>query len=324
MQPMRRLVVVTAVVALANSAFAQEWPSRPITLVVPFAAGGGIDASARLQALHMGELLKQTIVVENIGAVAGQVGSARVAKAEPDGYTFLIGNSGTHAYSQALYKKPMYNSATDFQPVGLVTESPRILIARKDLPVNNLKEFIAYVKANQAKMQFSSAGVGSGTHLPCVLLNMAMGVNPTHVPYRGEGPAMQDVIAGRIDYMCATIQTGAAQARQNTVKGIAVMAERRVPIINLATAEEQGLPGVAATVWNGFFLPRGTPQPIVAKLNKAMSDTIDNPTVRKKLEDLGLEIIPPPKRTPEYLAKFIPEEIERWTRVVKAAGIEQQ
>ncbi len=321
---MRRFVVVTALVALANSAFAQEWPTRPITLVVPFAAGGGIDASARLQALHMGELLKQTIVVENIGAVAGQVGSARVAKAEPDGYTFLIGNSGTHAYSQALYKKPMYNSATDFQPVGLVTESPRILIARKDLPVNNLKEFIAYVKANQAKMQFSSAGVGSGTHLPCVLLNMAMGVNPTHVPYRGEGPAMQDVIAGRIDYMCATIQTGAAQARQNTVKGIAVMAERRVPIIDLATAEEQGLPGVAATVWNGFFLPRGTPQPIVAKLNKAMSDTIDNPTVRKKLEDLGLEIIPPPKRTPEYLAKFIPEEIERWTKVVKAAGIEQQ
>ncbi len=321
---MRILVVVAALVTLANSAFGQEWPTRPITLVVPFAAGGGIDASARLQALHMGELLGQTIVVENVGAVAGQVGSARVAKAPPDGYTFLIGNSGTHAYSQALYKKPMYNSATDFQPVGLVTESPRILIARKDLPVNNLKEFITYVKANQAKMQFSSAGVGSGTHLPCVLLNMAMGVNPTHVPYRGEGPAMQDVIAGRIDYMCATIQTGAAQARQNTVKGIAVMAERRVPIIDLATAEEQGLPGVAATVWNGFFLPRGTPQPIVAKLNKAMSDTIDNPTVRKKLQDLGLEIMPPERRTPEYLAKFIPEEIERWTKVVKAAGIEQQ
>lgn len=321
---MRRIIIAVTFATMASAAFAQEWPSRPITLIVPFAAGGGIDASARLQALHMGELLKQTIVVENVGAVAGQVGSARVAKAEPDGYTFLIGNSGTHAYSQALYKKPMYNSATDFQPVGLATESPRILIARKDLPVNNLKEFIAYVKANQAKMQFSSAGVGSGTHLPCVLLNLAMGVNPTHVPYRGEGPALQDVIAGRIDYMCATIQSGAAQARQGTVKGIAVMAERRVPIIDLATAEEQGLPGVAATVWNAFFLPRGTPQPIVAKLNKAMSDTLDNPAVRKKLEELGLEIIPPPKRTPEYLAKFIPEEIDRWTKVVKSAGIEQQ
>ena len=311
-----------AVVALTATALAQDWPSRPITLVVPFAAGGGIDASARIKALHMSELLGQTIVVENIGAVAGQVGSSRVAKAAPDGYTFLIGNSGTHAYSQALYKKPMYNSADDFQPVGLMTESPRILIARKDLPAKNLKEFVAYAKENQSKMQFSSAGVGSGTHLPCVLLNMAMGVNVTHVPYRGEGPAMQDVIAGRIDYMCATIQSGAAQAKQNTVKGIAVMAESRVPIIaDLATAGEQGLPGVAASVWNAFFLPVGAPEPIVRRLNKAMSDTLDNPGIRKRLEDLGLEIVPPERRTPAYLAKFVPEEIERWGKVVKAAGI---
>jgi tripartite-type tricarboxylate transporter receptor subunit TctC len=321
---MRKFIIVAGLLSIAGGAAAQEWPNRTITLVVPFAPGGGIDASARMQALNMGELLGQTIIVENVGAVAGQVGSSRVAKAAPDGYTFLIGNSGTHAFSQALYKKPMYDSARDFQPVGLVTDSPRILVARKDLPVNNLKEFVAYVKANQSKMQFSSAGVGSGTHLPCVLLNMQMGVNVTHVPYRGEGPALQDVIAGRIDYMCATIQSGAAQARQNTVKGIAVMAESRVPIINLATATEQGLPGVAASVWNGFFLPPGTPQPIVAKLNKAMSDTIDNPTIRKKLEGLGLEIIAPARRTPAYLAKFVPEEIERWTKVVKAAGIEPQ
>jgi tripartite-type tricarboxylate transporter receptor subunit TctC len=323
---MRKLIIAAAAsIVLAGAASAQEWPNRTITLVVPFAPGGGIDASARLQAQHMGELLRQTIVVENVGAVAGQVGSARVAKAAPDGYTFLIGNSGTHAFSQALYKKPMYNSATDFQPVGLVTESPRILITRKDLPVNNLKEFVAYVKTNQSKMQFGSAGVGSGTHLPCVLLNMAMGVNVTHVPFRGEGPTMQEVIAGRIDYMCATIQSGAAQAKANAVKGIAVMAEARVPIIaELATTGEQGLAGVEASVWNGFFLPPKTPQPIVAKLNKAMSDTIDNPTIRKRLEALGLEIVPPARRTPAYLAKFIPEEIARWTKVVRAAGIEPQ
>lgn len=320
---MRKLILAAAVLtALASPSHAQDYPTRPLTLIVPFAAGGGIDASARIQALHMAELLGQTIVVENIGAVAGQVGSARVAKSPPDGYTFLIGNSGTHAYSQALYKKPMYNSATDFQPVGLMTESPRILIARKDLPANNLKEFVAYVKANQGKMQFSSAGVGSGTHLPCVLLNMAMGVNVTHVPYRGEGPAMQDVIAGRIDYMCATIQSGAAQAKQNTVKGIAVMAEQRVPIIaDLATSGEQGLPGVESSVWNAFFLPVGTPEPIVAKLNKAMSETLDDPAIRKRLVGLGLEIVPPGRRTPAYLAKFVPEEIARWTKVVKAAGI---
>jgi putative tricarboxylic transport membrane protein len=320
---MRDFTIAAAVLfAFASGAAAQDYPNRPITLIVPFAAGGGVDASARIQALHMAELLGQSIVVENVGAAAGQAGSLRVAKSPPDGYTLLIGNSGTHAFSQALYKKPMYNSATDFQPVGLVSESPRILIARKDLPVNNLKEFVAYVKANQDKMQFGSAGVGSGTHLPCVLLNMAMGVNVTHVPYRGEGPVLQDVIGGRIDYMCATIQTGAAQAREKTVKGIAVMASARVPIIaDLATAEEQGLPGVAASVWNAFFVPVGTPEPIVAKLNKAMSDTLDNATIKKRLQDLGLEIVAPARRTPAYLAKFLPEEVERWSKVVKGAGI---
>ncbi len=319
---MRSLIVPACLAAFSVPALAQDYPSRPITLIVPFAAGGGVDNSARIQAQQMSELLGQTIVVENVGAVAGQVGSARVAKAAPDGYTILIGNTGTHSYSQALYKKPMYNAATDFTPVGLMTESPRILIARKDLPVNNLKEFVAYVKANQGKMQFGSAGVGSGTHLPCVLLNLAMEVNVTHVPYRGEGPALQDLIGGRVDYMCATIQTGAAQAKQGTVKGIAVMSEARVPIIaDLATSGEQGLRGVEASVWNAFFLPPGTPGPIVAKLNKAMSDTLDNPVVHKRLMDLGLEIVPPARRTPAYLAKFVPEEIERWSKVVKAAGI---
>jgi len=306
----------------AGTAAAQDWPTRPMTLVVPFAAGGGVDVSARIQAQKMGELLGQSIVVDNMGGASGMTGAAHVAKSAPDGYTMLIGNSGTQAYSQALNKKPLYDSATDFAPVGLVTESPRILIVRKDLPADNLQQFIAYVKANQAKMQFGSAGVGSGTHLPCVLLNTALGVNVTHVPYRGEGPAQQDLIGGRIDYMCSTIQTGAALAKQGSVKGIAVMAPHRVPIIaDLATTGEQGLAGVEASVWNAFFLPRGTPEPIVRKLNKAMSDTVDDPTVRKRLEDLGLEVAAPEQRTPEYLAKFVPEEVARWTKVVHDAGI---
>jgi tripartite-type tricarboxylate transporter receptor subunit TctC len=320
---MRRMMIIpAAVIALAGAATAQDWPTHNITLVIPFAAGGGIDASARIQALHMGKLLGQTIVAENVGAAAGTIGSQRVAKAAPDGYTFLIGNSGTHAYSQALFKKPLYNASTDFQPVGLMTESPRILLARKDLPVNNLQEFVAYVKANHAKMQFGSAGVGSGTHLPCVLLNQALGVDVTHVPFRGAGPVMQELIGGRIDYMCDTIQTGAAQAKGGAVKGIAVMAPKRVPIIaDLATTGEQGLPGVEATVWNGFFLPKGTPDPIVRKLNKAMSDTVDDPEIRKRLQDLGLEILPPEQRTPEYLAQYLPQEIERWSKVINTAGI---
>jgi len=203
-----------------------------------------------------------------------------------------------------------------------VSESPRILIARKDLPVNNLKEFIAYIKANDSKMQFGSAGVGSGTHVPCLLFNLAIGANPTHVPYRGEGPVMQDLIGGRVDYMCATIQSGAAQAKEGTVKGIAVMSEKRVPIIpDLATTGEQGLPGVEASVWNAFFLPKGTPDPIVRKLNRAMSDTLDEPAIRKRLEELGLEIVSPERRSPEYLAKYVPQEIERWAKPIREGGV---
>jgi tripartite-type tricarboxylate transporter receptor subunit TctC len=322
---MRKTTVIAAAMvstALAHGAAAQDWPTRPITLVVPFAAGGGVDVSARIQAQRMGELLGQSIIVENVGAAAGMAGGQRVAKAAPDGYTFIIGNSGTHAFNQTLYKKPLYNAASDFQPVGLVSESPRILIARKDLPANTLGEFIAYLKANEKTAQFGSAGVGSGTHLPCVLLNSAIGVNITHVPYRGEGPALQDLIGGRVDYLCATIQTGAAQAKEGTVKAIAVMAEKRVPIVaDVATTGEQGLPGVEASVWNAFLFPKGTPDAIVRKLNKAMSDTLDDPLIRKRLEELGLEIVPLERRTPEYLAKFLPEEIERWGKLIRQAGV---
>jgi tripartite-type tricarboxylate transporter receptor subunit TctC len=325
MKPRWLLLVAALAVAAAVPARAQDWPTRPITLIVPFAAGGGVDVSARIQAQRMSELLGQAIVVENVGAAAGMAGSLRVAKAEPDGYTMLIGNSGTHAFNQSLYKAPLYNSVTDFTPVGLATESPRILIARKDLPAANLRDFIADVKANQATMQFGSAGVGSGTHLPCVLLNLAMGVTVTHVPYRGEGPAQQDLIGGRLDYMCSTIQTGAALANESLVKGIAVMSPRRVKIIaDLATTGEQGLPGVEASVWNAFFLPPGAPQAIVRKLNRAMSDALDDPALRERLEGLGLEIVAPERRTPEYLAGFVPEEVARWAKVVHAAGISAQ
>jgi tripartite-type tricarboxylate transporter receptor subunit TctC len=318
----RTIVASALLVTLTGAAHAQDWPTRPITLVVPFAPGGGIDVSVRIQAQHMSETLGQTIVIENVGGAAGTTGSLRVAKAAPDGYTLLIGNSGTHAYSQSLYKRPPYNAVADFEPVGLVSDSPRILIARKDLPANNLQEFIAYVKANQSTMQFGSAGVGAGTHLPCVLLNMAMGVHVTHVPYRGAGPVMQDLIGGRIDYMCDTIQTGAQQAKQGSVKGIAVMAPKRVPIIaDLATTAEQGLPGVEASVWNGFFFPKGTPAPIVRKLHQAMSAMLDDQALRKRLEDLGLEIVAPERRSPEYLAKFLPEEIALWGKVITTAGI---
>lgn len=321
---MLRTLLATAAIGTCalSTAAAQEWPVRPITLVVPFAAGGGVDVSARIQAQRMSELLGQPIVIENIGAAAGMAGGQRVAKAAPDGYTLLIGNTGTQAYNQSLYKKPPYNAVTDFQPIGLMTESSRILVARKSLPGNGLQDLIAYLKANEGKTQFGSAGVGSGTHLPCVLFTSAIKANVAHIPYRGEGPAMQDVIAGRTDFMCATIQTGAAQVRDGNVKGIAIMAAKRAPIApDLPTTGEQGLPGVEASVWNAFFFPKGTPDAIVRKLNKAMSETLDHPAIHKRLGELGLEIVPPERRTPEYLAKFVPEEIARWGKVVREAGI---
>ena len=318
----RLLLTLTLVLAALAPAAAQEWPARTITLVVPFTPGGGVDISARLQAQALGEILGQNVIVENIGGGGGMTAGVRVAHAAPDGYTFMIGNTGTHAYNQTLYKKPLYNSVTDFTPVGLISKSPRILNARKDLPVNGLQEFIAWLKANQAKAQFGSAGVGSGTHLPCVLFNLAIGVNVTHVPYRGAGPVIQDLLGGRIDYMCDTIQTGAQMAKQGAVKPIAVLSEHRVAIVpDVPTSGEQGLAGVEASVWNAFFLPKGTPDAIVRKLNAAMNKSLENPALRQRLEELGLEIVSPERRTPEYLAKYLPEEIARWAKPIRAAGI---
>ncbi len=320
---LRLILAAGAVGVLAPSpGAAQEWPTRPITLVVPFSPGGGVDISARLQAEAIGSLLGQTVVVENIGGGAGMTAGVRVAHAAPDGYTFMIGNSGTHAFTQSLYKKPLYNSVTDFTPVGLVSESPRILNVRKDLPANNLAEFVAWLKANEGTAKFGSAGVGTGTHLPCVLFNLAVGVTITNVPYRGAGAIIQDMLGGRLDYMCDTIQTGAQLARQGSLKPIAVLAEKRVAIIpEVPTAAEQGLPGVEASVWNAFFLPKGTPDAIVRRLNAAVNASLESPALRKRLEELGLEIVPPERRTPEYLAKFLPEDIARWAKPIRAAGI---
>jgi tripartite-type tricarboxylate transporter receptor subunit TctC len=304
--------------AALSPAAAQEWPTRPLTLVVPFTAGGGTDISARLQAQAIGDILGQSVVIENIGGGAGMTAGVRVAHAAPDGYTFIIGNSGTHAYSQSLYKSPLYNAVTDFTPVGLVTESPRILNVRNSLPAGGLAEFVTWLKANQDKAQFGSAGVGSGTHLPCVLFNLAVGVHVTHVPYRGAGPAVQDLIGGRIDYMCDTIQGGAPLAKQGAVKAVAVLSDHRAAIVpDVPTSGEQGIAGVEATVWNAYFLPKGAPAAIVRKLNAAINRTLENPAFRQRLEDLGLDIVPPERRTPEYLAQYLPEEIERWRRVIE-------
>ena len=303
------------------SAAAQEWPTRPVTMVVTFAAGGPNDTVARILAPRMSEVLGQQVIIENVGGAGGMVGSYRVAKAPPDGYQFVYGNVGTHAQNQSLYKKPLYNAATDFAPVGLFTTSTKPLIVRNDLPARTLPDFVAYARANQGKMQFGSAGAGSATHVACVLLNSAIDVSVTHVPYRGSVLAMQDLVAGRIDYMCDAIQTALPQILAHTVKAIALLSPSRTSLLpNLPTASEQGI-DIDCDSWAAFFLPKGTPEPIIHRLNEAMSQALDTPAVRDRLEAIGVTPVPPERRTPEYLAKFVPAEIEKWAAPIKAAGI---
>src|SRR6059058_97295 len=265
------LAAISLWLAATGAALAQAYPSKPVTMIIPFAAGGPTDVLGRVMAQRMSELLGQQVAVENVGGAGGMTGSKRVADAAPDGYTFVLGTVGTHAQGQTLYKRPLYNAATDFTPVALIAEVPIVLITRKDLPVSNLKEFIAYAKANQSKMQYGSAGAGSATHLGCVLLNYLIGVDITHVPYRGTGPAMQDLIGGRIDYICEVVTTIKSQLDGGTIKGIAMLDRKRSPALpDLPTAEEQGTKDLIAYTWNAIFLPKNAPEAIVSKLNDAM------------------------------------------------------
>jgi len=319
------LAIVVALLSCAGTAAAQDWPNRPITLVVPFAAGGGIDTSARVQALALSEILGQAVVVENIGAAGGTVGSARVAKAAPDGYTVLFSGSAVLAINQSLYKKPLYNAVTDFEHVALFADSARVVIARKDLPANTLAEFVAYAKANQARMQFGSAGAGSGMHVCAVLLNAAMGTKITHVPYRGSAPAMQDLMGGRIDFVAEQISTALPQIQSNTVKAIATLGLERAPgLEQLPTAQEQGLSGLDCGSWSSLSFPKGTPDEIVRHLAKAVNEAVETPAVRERFKGIGVTIPPPERRTPEYLAKFVPSEIERWAAPIKASGASEE
>jgi tripartite-type tricarboxylate transporter receptor subunit TctC len=310
-----------AVFALTGTAAAQNFPTHPLTMVVPFAAGGPQDALGRIIGQRMGEILGQTIIIENIGGAGGMTGSLRVAQAAPDGYNMVLGSVGTHAQNQTLYKKPLYDAATDFTPVALIAETPIALITRKTLPPNNLKEFIAYAKANQANMQYGSAGAGSATHLGCVVLNYTIGVNITHVPYRGTGPAMQDLTGGRIDYLCDIIATAKPQIDAGTVKGLAIMTKERAAVLpNLPTALEQGT-DVQAYTWSALFLPKGAPDAIVQKLNAAAAGAIKTPSVRERMEGLGAVLVADDRATPQYLGQFVKSEIDKWAGPIKASGV---
>jgi tripartite-type tricarboxylate transporter receptor subunit TctC len=311
-----------AILGLITAAAAQNYPNRPMTMIIPFAAGGPTDVLGRIVGARMSELLGQQVVIENVGGAGGMTGSKRVADAPPDGYVFGIGTVGTHAQGQTLYKRPLYNSQTDFTPVALLAQVPIVLTVRKDLPVNNFKEFVEYAQKNQDKMQFGSAGAGSATHLGCVLLNHILKTNITHIPFRGTGPAMGELQAGRIDFLCEVSSTAKPHIDGGTVKALAIFNTKRSPALpNLPTAEEQGTKDLIAYTWNAIFLPKNTPAPIVERLNKAAVDAINTPAVKEKLAGLGAEIATGEQTTPAYLAKLVKDETEKWAVPIKASGV---
>jgi tripartite-type tricarboxylate transporter receptor subunit TctC len=324
--PSLRMIAALAVLAAATlPATAQNWPIRPVTMVYPFGAGSAGDVLGRIFASRLSELLGQPVTFENVGGAGGMTGASRVAKAAPDGYQFLLGSTSTLAVNQTFYKNPLYNAVTDFAPVALIAESPIVLVARKNLPANNLQEFIAYAKANQAKMQYGSAGVGSSVHLACAGLNAAIGVSITHVPYRGGGSAMQDLIAGRIDYQCPLPELAIPHIQGNLVKAIAILTKDRSPILpNLASAHEQGLANFEAGAWFALVLPKGTPAAIVQKLHNATVATMSAPATGERLKEFGSVLVAPDRRSPEYLQKFIQSETEKWAAFIKAANIKPE
>ncbi len=322
--PITRSIACAAIAAFAGVVMvppvvAQTYPTRPITMVLPFAAGGPNDTLARIVALRMSEIFGQQVVVENVLGAGGMIGSDRVARAVPDGYQFVAGSVGTHAQNQSLYKKPLYDAASDFTPVILVSEYPAELVTRKDFPANTLKEFVAYAKANAAKMTFGSAGAGSSIHLGCVVLNLAMGVTITHVPYRGAAPALQDLEGGQIDYMCVT---AVPQIEAHLVKAIASLTTERIPQLpDLPTAREQGFENMESYSWLAFFLPKAASPSLVKVLNDVTSRAIDTPWVRERVEAVGGTLVAPERRTPEYLAGFVRSEIDKWAIPIRAAGV---
>lgn len=316
------VILLAGMLAATGCAQAQDWPTRPITLVVTFAPGSGDDLVARIIAPRMAEILGQPVVIENVGGAGGMNGTNRVAKAAPDGYQIVLGGTGTFAANQTLYKQPLYNAVTDFAPVALIVQQPMVLITRNDLPATNLQEFIAYAKANQAKMQFGSGGAGSATHLACVLVNLAIGVNVTHVPYRSAVIAIEDMVGGRIDYVCPIVSTAIAQIQGKRVKAIAMLSASRAAILpDLPTASEQGLPGFDAYIWNGIFAPRGTPDAIVKKLHDAIVGAMNTPAVDERIRKMGGTLVAPERRSGEYLRQFVKDEIRKWAVPIRASGL---
>jgi len=318
----RLLSSLAALILLTLSAHAQSWPNRPVTLVVPYAAGGPVDTIARIIAVRLGEILGQQMVIENVGGAGGMTGTLRVAKSSPDGYTVLLSGSAVLAQNPTFHKRPPYDPVADFAHAALFSDSARVLLARKNFPANDFKEFMAYVKANQNTLQYGSAGAGSGSHTCALLLDHAMGTKITHVPYRGAGPAMQDLVGGRIDYLTEQISTATPQIKGGSVKAFATLGLDRGPgLEDIPTAAELGVSGLDCGAWAGFSFPRDTQKAIIARLAKASGEAIDMPAVIDLYKSIGVVVTAEDRRSPEYMTKFVQSEIERWAGPIKASGV---
>jgi tripartite-type tricarboxylate transporter receptor subunit TctC len=311
----------TALPAISRIAKAQAYPSRPITVVVPFAAGGSGDTIMRILAEHMRSTLGQTIVIENVGGAAGSIGVGRVARAAPDGYTLSYGNWPTHVVNGAVYSLN-YDLLKDFEPISLVSAESIAIVGNKSVPANDLKGLIAWLKANPGKASAGTTGPGSVGHVIGVFFQQQTGTTFAFVPYRGLGPAMQDMIAGQIDIMFDTAANSVPQLRSGTVKGFAVTAKARLAAApDVPTAHEAGLAGFYMSNWRGLWAPKGTPADAIAKLNAAVRGALADPAIRKRLAELGQELLPDEELTPEALAALQRAEIERWWPIVRAAGL---
>jgi tripartite-type tricarboxylate transporter receptor subunit TctC len=319
-----RLVAGAATLCIVSSvAWAQAYPTRPITMIVPFPAGGGTDVIARIVSEHMSRALGQPIIIENIAGAGGTTGSARAARANPDGYTIEMGHMGTHATAVTLYPNLAYKPDIDFAPIGVAIWGPVMIVARKDFPAKDLREFVAYVKANDQKLNFAHAGVGSIAFSCGLLFNSVIGAKPTSIPFNGLAAAMNALIGGQVDYMCdGGIPNSVPHVGSGTIKPYAIGSEPRSPSLpNVPTAKEAGLPEFDVTGWLALFAPKGTPKPILDKLSDALDKAHDDNNTRKRLLDLGAEIPDKAARGQQPLAALVTSEIARWTPIIKAANV---
>jgi tripartite-type tricarboxylate transporter receptor subunit TctC len=318
------VVALAAMLASSAGAAAQEYPSRPITMVVGFAAGGAADSVARIVAEGMRVPLGQSVVIENVSGAGGSIGVGRAARAAPDGYTVSFGSWGTHVVNGALYQL-QYDLLNDLDPVALVASQPMLIIAKKDIPADNLKELIAWLKANPGKASVASAGVNSASHIAAIFFEKESGTEMQHVPYRGGAPAIQDIVSGRVEMMIAPVAEMLPPVQQGLVKGMAITAKERLKAApDIPSVDEAGLPGIHIVNWNGLWVPAKTPRAIVDRLNAAVVDALVDPNVRARLAQIGQEIPPRAEQTPEALGALQKAEAERWWPILKAMAKQEK